>query len=72
MKKIALAAAMSMAASTAFAGTMEEPIMEPEVIVEEKSSKALTEEPNTAYLTPRTVEQLPGALTPDVFRTRCS
>lgn len=35
MKKIALAAALSVAASTAFAGNMEAPIMEAPIIVEE-------------------------------------
>ena len=40
MKKVALAAALSFAATTAFAGTMEEPIVEPEVIVEDTSSSA--------------------------------
>lgn len=38
MKKIALAAAFSLAASTAFAGGVSEPIVEPEVIVEDSSS----------------------------------
>jgi len=38
MKKIALAAALSVAASTAFAGNMAEPVMEPEIIIEETSS----------------------------------
>ncbi len=37
MKKLVLAAALTAAASTAFAGSMEEPIMEPEIIVEEQS-----------------------------------
>ena len=37
MKKLVLAAAMSVAASTAFAGGLDEPVMEPEVIVEESS-----------------------------------
>ena len=35
MKKIALAAALSLGATTAFAGGMAEPIMEPAPIVEE-------------------------------------
>ena len=35
MKKLVLAAALTGAASTAFAGGMAEPIMEPEIIVEE-------------------------------------
>ncbi len=38
MKKIALAAAFSVAASTAFAGSYVEPIIEPEVIVEDTAS----------------------------------
>ena len=38
MKKLALAAALSVAATTAFAGGMAEPVMEPEVVVEETSS----------------------------------
>ncbi|WP_095587782.1 hypothetical protein [Actibacterium ureilyticum] len=38
MKKLALAAALSVAATTAFAGNMAEPVMEPEVIVEDTSS----------------------------------
>lgn len=38
MKKVALAAALSLAATTAFAGGMAEPVMEPEVIVEETAS----------------------------------
>ncbi|MHC0052067.1 hypothetical protein [Actibacterium sp. D379-3] len=38
MKKLALAAALSVAASTAFAGNMVEPVMEPEIIVEDTSS----------------------------------
>ncbi|MBT8456522.1 MAG: hypothetical protein HKO95_04140 [Rhodobacteraceae bacterium] len=40
MKKIILAAALSAAASTAFAGNMAEPVMEPEVMVEEQSSSS--------------------------------
>lgn len=40
MKKLALAAALTVAASTAFAGGMAEPVMEPEVIVENTSSSA--------------------------------
>lgn len=35
MKKIALAAALSVAASTAFAGNMSAPIMEAPIVVEE-------------------------------------
>jgi len=38
MKKVALAAALSLAATTAFAGGMAEPVMEPEVIVEETAT----------------------------------
>jgi hypothetical protein len=38
MKKLALAAALSVAATTAFAGGMAEPVMEPEVVVEETGS----------------------------------
>ena len=34
MKKVALAAALSVAATTAFAGGYEEPIIEPEIIVD--------------------------------------
>ena len=37
MKKLALAAALSVAASTAYAGNLEEPIVEP-VIIEEDTS----------------------------------
>lgn len=41
MKKLALAAAVSVAATAAFAGGMEAPMMEPEVIIEEtKASSA--------------------------------
>ena len=40
MKKIALAAALSVAATTAFAGGMAEPVMEPEVVAAETSSSA--------------------------------
>jgi hypothetical protein len=40
MKKIALAAALSVAASTAFAGGMVEPVMEPEVVAKSTSSSA--------------------------------
>ncbi|MEX0351044.1 MAG: hypothetical protein AB3N15_16595 [Paracoccaceae bacterium] len=35
MKKLVLAAAFTAAASTAFAGNLEEPVVEPPVIVEE-------------------------------------
>lgn len=38
MKKLALAAAVSLAASTAFAGGLAEPVMEPEVVVQKSSS----------------------------------
>ncbi|WP_293440005.1 hypothetical protein [Planktotalea sp.] len=38
MKKIALAAALSVSASTAFAGNMEAPVMEAPVIVEEAAA----------------------------------
>jgi len=40
MKKIALAAVLSVAASTAFAGGMAEPVMEPEVVAAATSSSA--------------------------------
>ena len=40
MKKIALAAAPTVAASTAFAGGMVEPTMEPEVVAQATSSSA--------------------------------
>lgn len=40
MKKIALAAALSLAASSAFAGGPVEPIMEPEVVVEDSSTSS--------------------------------
>jgi hypothetical protein len=40
MKKLALAAALSVAASTSFAGGLSAPIVEPEVIVEETSSSS--------------------------------
>ena len=40
MKKIALAAALSVAATTAFAGGMAEPIMETEVVEAATSSSA--------------------------------
>ena len=35
MKKVALAVALSAAASTAFAGNLEEPVIEPAIVVEE-------------------------------------
>ncbi|MEM9248499.1 MAG: hypothetical protein AAGB05_07360 [Pseudomonadota bacterium] len=38
MKKVALAVALSAAASTAFAGGLDEPIVEPEIIVEDTST----------------------------------
>lgn len=37
MKKLVLAAALTAVASTAFAGSYSEPVMEPQVIVEESS-----------------------------------
>lgn len=40
MKKLVLAAALTVAASTAFAGNMAEPVMEPVVIVEEAASSS--------------------------------
>lgn len=40
MKKIALAAIMSVVASTAFAGGMAEPVMEPEVVAAATSSSS--------------------------------
>ena len=40
MKKLALAAALTVAASTAFAGGMAEPVMEPEVVEANTSSSA--------------------------------
>ena len=40
MKKIALAAALSMAATTAFAGGVAEPVAEPEVVKAETSSSS--------------------------------
>lgn len=40
MKKLALAAALSIAGTSAFAGGMAEPIMEPAPVVEEASSSA--------------------------------
>ncbi len=40
MKKIALAAVLSVAASTAFAGGIAEPVMEPEVVAAATSSSA--------------------------------
>ncbi|PPB82629.1 hypothetical protein LV82_00568 [Albidovulum inexpectatum] len=40
MKKFALAATLSLAATSAFAGGMAEPIMEPAPIVEEASSSS--------------------------------
>lgn len=40
MKKIALAAALSLAASTAFAGGLAAPIVEPEVVEAQASSSA--------------------------------
>jgi hypothetical protein len=40
MKKFALAAALTLAASTAFAGGMVEPVMEPEIVEQATSSSA--------------------------------
>ena len=40
MKKIALAAALSVSASTGFAGGIAEPVMEPEVVAAATSSSA--------------------------------
>ena len=40
MKKFVLAAALSAAATTGFAGTLEAPVMEPEIIVEESSGSS--------------------------------
>jgi hypothetical protein len=40
MKKLAFAAALSVAASTAFAGGVAEPVMEPEVVAASTSSSA--------------------------------
>ncbi|WP_414898941.1 hypothetical protein [Rhodovulum sp. YEN HP10] len=40
MKKLALAAAFAATASTAFAGGYSEPVIEPEVIVQDTSSSA--------------------------------
>ncbi len=40
MKKIALAAALSLAASTAFAGGMVEPVMVPDVVVATTTSSS--------------------------------
>ena len=40
MKKIALAAALSVAASTAFAGGVAEPVMEPEVVAAATTSSS--------------------------------
>ena len=37
MKKLVLAAAFAVASSTAFAGSMDAPMMEPEIIVEESA-----------------------------------
>lgn len=42
MKKLALAAALTVAASTAFAGSMAEPMMEAPVIVEEAEASSST------------------------------
>jgi len=40
MKKLALAAALTAAASTAFAGNMAEPVMEAPVVVEETNASS--------------------------------
>ncbi len=40
MKKFALAAALTLASSTAFAGGMVEPVMEPEIVEQATSSSA--------------------------------
>ena len=40
MKKFVLAAALTAIASTAFAGSMSEPMMEPEVIVEDTTTNS--------------------------------
>jgi len=40
MKKLAIAAAFSLAATSSFAGSLAAPVMEPEVIVEDTSSSA--------------------------------
>jgi hypothetical protein len=40
MKKLALATVMALTASTAFAGGLAEPIVEPEVVVKETSSSS--------------------------------
>ena len=40
MKKLVLAAALSIVATGAFAGGLEEPVMEPEIVVEEASSSS--------------------------------
>jgi hypothetical protein len=40
MKKLALAAALAVTASTAFAGGLVEPLMEPAVVVEETTSSS--------------------------------
>lgn len=40
MKKLALAAVLSVSTTTAFAGGMAEPIMDPEPVVEEASSSS--------------------------------
>lgn len=40
MKKLAIAAVLSVAATSAFAGNMTEPMMEPAIVVEETSSSS--------------------------------
>ncbi|MBV0913547.1 hypothetical protein [Anianabacter salinae] len=40
MKKVALAAALALTTSTAFAGGYEAPVMEPQIVVEETASSS--------------------------------
>lgn len=40
MKKFAIAAAFAVTASTSFAGTIDEPIVEPEIIIEETETSS--------------------------------
>jgi len=42
MNKFVLAAALTFAASTAFAGGLEQPVLEPEVVIEEVEQNAST------------------------------
>ncbi len=44
MKKIALAAVLAASASTAFAGALSEPIVEPEVIIEESAASSVSQQ----------------------------